>query len=167
MKRILLMGGIFCALVMVTANAADTSFAGTWTLDKAKSENLGTRGGTGEQTWTVTQDEKTLTVETKIVTDAGDRTQKSVFNLDGSETTADVSRGQMTGKGTTKAKWSDDKKTLETTHVFKGKRGDNDVTMTTTDKWELADEGKTIKIARKREGGPNAAQESKLVLAKK
>lgn len=164
MKRILISVAAFM-LIAVAARAADTSFAGTWELDKDKSENLGRFAG-NSQTWTITQDAKTLTVETKTSTDNGERTAKNTFNLDGTETTAEVNRGQTTGKNTMKAKWGEGNKTLETSTAFDGKRGDNEVKNTTKDKWELAEEGKVLKIARTREGGQGAG-ESKLVLKKK
>lgn len=172
MKRLSMIAGLFCLMAVVAANAADANFAGTWALDKAKSENVGGRpggggGGGGDQTWTITQDAKTLTVETKMTTQNGDRTSKTVFNLDGTETSADVERGQMKGKSTSKAKWGEGNKTLETSTEFVGKRGETDVKNTTKDKWELGDEGKVLTITRVREGGPNGAQNSKLVLTKK
>lgn len=169
MKRISLVAGLFCMMVWA-ASAADVNFAGTFALDKEKS-TLPTRGGGGgggggDQTWTVTQDAKTISVEKKITTQQGDRTMKSAFNLDGSETSADVTRGQMTGKSVTKAKWADDKKTLETTSVFTGKRGETDVTNTTTEKWSLSDDGKVLTVTSTRTGGQQNA-ESKYVLNKK
>src|ERR1700712_211691 len=106
--------GVFFILSMFAAAAADTSFAGTWELDLTKSEGLQGRFGKAPQTWTVTQDAKTLTVEAKVTVEGRDPLSiKSSFNLDGTETTADVSRGQMTGKSTTKAKWGEGNKTLE------------------------------------------------------
>ena len=167
MKRALLFAGLFCVLFVAAASAADTSFAGTWSLDKSKSEGLQGPAANINLTWTVTQDEKTLTVESKAAREGQpDRVQKVTFNLDGTETTADVTSGRRTGKNTTTAKWADDKKSLTATVVFKGKIGDNDVTSTTTDKLSLADDGKTLSVARTAER-QNGKQESKLVFEKK
>lgn len=165
MKRIAF--GLFFVLAMFAARAADTNFAGTWELDLAKSEGLQGRFGKAPQTWTVTQDAKTLTVEAKVTVEGREPFSiKSAYNLDGTETTADVSRGQMTGKSTTKATWGEGNKTLETSTEFVGKRGETEVKNMTKDKWELADEGKTLKIDRTREGGQGAGA-SKLVFTKK
>src|SRR5204863_9886065 len=115
-----------------SAHAAAASFAGTWELNKAKSEGLTGRFANAEQTWTVTQDAKALTVETKVTMEGQDpRPTESVYSLDGSETSADLTRGQMSGKNTTKAKWGEGNKTLETSAVFVGKRDDQEVKNTT------------------------------------
>ena len=171
MKRLSWVVGLFCMLVWA-ASAADVNFAGTFALDKEKS-TLPQRGGGGggggggaDQSWTITQDAKALNVEKTIKATNGDRTMKSSYNLDGSESSTDVTRGQMTGKSVTKAKWADDKKTLEASIVFTGKRGDTDVTNTTTEKWSLSDDGKVLTVTSTRTGGQNNA-ESKYVLNKK
>ena len=46
--------------------AAPTSFAGTWTLDKSKSQNLSQRVQNVDISWTITQTDKTLTIEEKV-----------------------------------------------------------------------------------------------------
>jgi hypothetical protein len=166
MKRLMIAFGLFVMLVCA-ARAADTNFAGTWEFDKDKSTAPG-RGGS-PTSWTVTQDAKTVTVESKSTGQNGqERVTKTTYNLDGSETTTEVTRGQMTGKNTTKAKWGEGNKTLEATTVFAGKRNDQDVTNTTKEKWELSADGKVLTVARTREGGGGGGGgESKLVFNKK
>src|ERR687883_489553 len=70
MKKIVSICGLQCALALaaVSALAAPPSFAGTWELDKSKSEGL-SRGmqNADSVTMTVTQDAKQLTVDTKVV----------------------------------------------------------------------------------------------------
>ena len=67
---------LLCALSLISAlvfslavqAAAPTSFAGTWTLDKSKSQGLSQRFQNVESvTWTVAQTDKTITIEEKIV----------------------------------------------------------------------------------------------------
>jgi hypothetical protein len=165
MKRMAMLG-VFMLLALA-ARAADTNFAGTWEFDKDKSTLPG-QGRGAPTSWTVTQDAKTITVESKMTFNGNDRTVKNTFNLDGSETTADVTRGNNTGKNAMKAKWGEGNKTLETTTVYTGKRGDQDVTNTTTDKWELSADGKVLTVTRKREGGGGGGGgESKYVFNKK
>jgi carbamoylphosphate synthase large subunit len=168
MKQFALVSALFCLLTVLSASAADTNFAGTWELDKAKSEGLQQRQANAAQTLTVTQDAKTLNVETKITVEGGqDRpAQKATYNLDGTETTTEVDNPRMKGKSVLKAKWQDGNKILDTTSVFTGKQGDNDVTRTTTDHWELAEDGKVLKIARTSERA-NGKTDSKLVFNKK
>src|SRR5262245_519871 len=46
--------------------AAPTSFAGTWTLDKSKSQGLSPRFQGADVTWTVAQTDKTISIEEKV-----------------------------------------------------------------------------------------------------
>ena len=67
---------LLCALSLISAlvfslavhAAAPANFAGTWTLDKSKSQNLNQRIQAAEVgvTWTVTQNDKTITIEEKV-----------------------------------------------------------------------------------------------------
>jgi hypothetical protein len=166
MKRISVAAALFCVLVVGSVSAAGTNFAGTWVLDKAKSEGLQGRMANVDQTWVVTQDAKTLTVEKSFT--GGEQpipSQKSTYNLDGSETSMDVT-GRMPGKAALKAKWQGDGKILELNSVLKANVQGNDITVTTTEHWELADGGKTLKVHRVSES-PRGTQESKLTLTKK
>lgn len=168
MKRSLVLLSLFAVLMVGfwSVGAAATDFSGTWALDKAKSEGLQGRMADLDQTWVVTQDAKTFTVETTIT--GGDQQrppQKRTYNLDGSETTMDVT-GRMPGKATMKAKWQGDGKILELSQVTKANFQGNDVTITSTEHWELADGGKTLKVHRTQES-PRGTQESKLTFTKK
>jgi hypothetical protein len=150
----------------VSAAPAPANFAGTWALDKAKSEGLQGPMASIDQTWVVTQDAKAFAVETSY--SGGDQPrppQKRNYNLDGSETTQEIT-GRMPGKAALKAKWQDDGKILELSSVLKANVQGNDITITTTEHWELADGGKTLKVHRKAEN-PRGTQETKLVLTKK
>ena len=118
-----------------------------------------------DQTWVVTQDAKTFTVDASF--SGGDQpmpAQKRTYNLDGSETTQEVT-GRMPGKAALKAKWQGDS-VLELSSVLKANFQGNDVTITTTEHWELADGGKTLKVHRTQES-PRGTQETKLTFAKK
>jgi hypothetical protein len=169
MKRSLVLVSLCCVLMVgfwSVSAAPPTDFSGTWALDKTKSEGLQGRMANLDQTWAVTQDAKAFTVETSF--SGGEQPmppQKRSYNLDGSETTVDVT-GRMPGKATLKAKWQGDGKILELTRVQTGNFQGNDFKVTTTEHWELADGGKTLKVHRKTES-PRGAQEIKLVLTKK
>ncbi|HXG67554.1 MAG TPA: hypothetical protein VNO70_20800, partial [Blastocatellia bacterium] len=142
-KRALLCLGILGAMAVGgwAMNAAPTNFAGTWELDKAKSENL-PRGiqNVESLTWVVSQDDKQLTIDPKVVGGQaqGMAQQKIVYNLDGSDTTADVAMGQLSGKATRKAKWMDGGKILELHQVINADFQGNPVTITTMEHWELS-----------------------------
>ncbi len=168
MKRSLVFLSLCCVLMVGfwSVSAAPTNFAGTWVLDKAKSEGLQGPMAQMDVTLTVTQDAKTLTTETKYSGGQQEMpAQKATYNLDGSPTTVEMG-GRMPGQATLTAKWQGDGKILELTSVQKMNVQGNDVTRTTTAHWELADGGKTLKVHRVSEGrqGP---QESKLVYVKK
>ncbi|MFY9556205.1 MAG: hypothetical protein WAV47_15945 [Blastocatellia bacterium] len=168
MKRSLIFVSL-CCLLMVgfwSVSAAPANFAGTWSLDKAKSEGLQGPMANADQTWVVTQDAKTLTVETTITgTEQPIPPSKRTYNLDGSETTMEVT-GRMPGKAALKAKWQGDGKVLELSSVRNVNVQGNDVTITSTEHWELADGGKTLKVHRTQES-PRGKQETTLTFAKK
>jgi hypothetical protein len=163
MKKTFVYGAMLCAvMIAVAAASAATNFAGTWLVDKTKSEGLNPRMMEGgDIIWTVTQDDKTITVESP----GRGGTQKTVYKLDGSETTTQT-EGQMPGKLTTKAKWMDNGKVLELSSVRNANFQGNDVTITTTQHWELSEDGKMLKIHSKSET-PQGARETKYVFTKK
>jgi hypothetical protein len=166
MKRILLAVVMFLVLIAGSVSASGTNFTGTWVLDKAKSEGLQGRMANVDQTWVVTQDAKTLTVEKSF--SGGEQpipSQKSTYNLDGSETSMEKT-GRMPGKAALKAKWQGDGQILELNSVLKANVQGNDITITGTEHWELADSGKTLKVHRVSES-PRGTQESKLTFTKK
>jgi hypothetical protein len=182
MRKLLFALGLTSALVFaLAAHAAAPNFAGTWTLDKSKSQGLNPRQQNAESvTWNITQTEKEITIEEKIAGGAppagapaggqggpggggrgmmgGPRT----YNLDGSETSGEMGRGKFVRKATL----SSDGKTLELTSksTFQGQDG-NEITSTNTDKLSLSADGKTLTVASHRES-PRGAQDSTLVFNK-
>jgi hypothetical protein len=184
MKRALIICSLFCAMMIgVAAVSAQkgANFAGTWELDKGKSQlpemmanNL------TSMTWTVTQSETELKIEPKAEMaqtgggggggggrggGMGGFNQPSSYKLDGSEATTDLT-GRMTGKVTRKAKWMNEGKGLELSAVTKADFNGNAFTSTTTEHWELADGGKTLKVHRKSEN-QRGTQEATYVFTKK
>jgi len=129
------MGVAAVAFMASTAAAqAKTSFAGTWnivqdTAAMAQQQGRGGRGGGGGfgNTFTVTQDDKTLTITR--TTQNGE--VKSVYNLDGSD-----SKNMQQGRGgatevISHAKWDGAKVVISTTRDFNG------TSMTTTQSFSL------------------------------
>jgi len=184
MRKMLCALGMMSALVLALAvhAAAPANFGGTWTLDKSKSQGLNQRQQNAESvSWVITQTDKEITIEEKITGGApmngggtgqppagggggrgmggfgGPRT----FNLDGTETSADMGRGKVARKATL----SSDGKTLELTSkaTFQGPEGE--VTSTTTEKLQLSGDGKMLTVARHSES-PRGTQESTLVFNK-
>src|SRR5437588_8369155 len=128
MRKMFLVAGLTAAfmLLVVAASAEKTSFAGTWGLDKTKSQGLSQRMmGADKVTLTITQDANTISLDTKIEggqppagggggggmgggrgPGGGGAGGPQSYNLDGKEATSDVTFGQNTGKLTTKATMS-------------------------------------------------------------
>ena len=73
MRKLLYAFGLTSALVFaLAAHAGAPNFAGTWTLDKSKSQGLSQRFQNAESvSWVVTQTEKEITVEEKVVGGGG------------------------------------------------------------------------------------------------
>ena len=184
--------GLTSALVFaLAAHAAAPNFAGTWTLDKSKSQGLSQRIQNAESvSWVITQTDKEITVEEKIqggggpggpggppaggAPGAGGGGQGGPgrgmggpqgprsYNLDGTETTGETGRGKFARKATL----SSDGKTLElvSKNMFTGPDG-NEVTITNSDKLSLSADGKVLTVVRHSES-PRGAQDSTFVFNK-
>lgn len=73
MRKLLYAFGLTSALVFaLAAHAAAPNFAGTWTLDKSKSQGLNQRLQNAESvTWNITQTDKEITIEEKVTGGGG------------------------------------------------------------------------------------------------
>ncbi len=167
MRRTNLVLGVLAALTLsLTANAtAPANFAGTWVLDKSKTQNLPRQWENATVvTMEIKQDEKQISIETKA---EGSQfpSQPLSYNLDGSESIVEM-QGRRPGKATLKASWSKGDNTLELFRKQSGERDGTAFTIANTDKLTLAEEGKVLKIARTSEG-PRGPQESTLIFNKK
>jgi hypothetical protein len=185
MKRLFLIAGLMTAflLVVVAASAQKANFAGTWGLDKAASQGLSPRmQGADKVTLTITQDDKTISLDTKVEGGqpqaggggggmGGGRGQGAgaggpqSYNLDGKEATSDVTFGQNTGKLTTKATMSAAGLELMRKTSFTGQDGSERVN-TTTQKLSLSGDGKKLTVVTHREGGQQPAPDATAVYNK-
>jgi len=183
MKRALTVCSVFCAVMLSVfatgaAQSKGANFAGAWELDKSKSKlSEQMTNNLTSMTWTVTQSDTELKIEPKAeMAQAGGGggggrgggmgfNQPRTFKLDGSETASELT-GRMTGKATRKAKWAGEGKVLELNTVTNAEFNGNSFTSTTTEHWELADGGKTLKVHQKSEN-PRGTQESTMVFTKK
>jgi len=191
MRKLLYAFGLTGALVFaLAAHAAAPNFAGTWTLDKSKSQGLNPRLQNAESvTWNVTQTDKEITIDEKVTGGGpgggpggppaggapaggppgggggrgmGMGMGPRTFNLDGSETTGDMGRGKFARKATL----SSDGKTLELVSKMTFQTPDgNEVTSTSNEKLTLSADGKTLTVVRHSES-PRGAQDSTLVFNK-
>ena len=192
MKRMFFISGFImvCVIAVWAANILPAAnFAGTWTLDKAKSQGLNPRMQNAESVqWIITQDDKMISIEPKVTggqppagappagappaggaaTGGGGGGRgpggPRSFNLDGKEATSEAG-GQMGGTNTTKATWSADGKTLDLLSVRTGTRDGTEFKVTTTEKLTVSDDGKVLTVQIHSES-PRGAQDATLVFNK-
>lgn len=187
MRKLFLIAGLTTAFLLVVAAAGaqnKANFAGTWGLDKAKSQGLSQGMQNAESvTWTITQDDKQISIDSKTVAGqaaaapgsgggggmgsgrgAGAPSGPRTYTLDGKEVTTDAG-GQMGGNNTTKSTWSSDGKTLELSSVRTGNFNGNEFKATTTEKLSLSADGKVLTVVRHSES-PRGTQDSTLVFNK-
>jgi hypothetical protein len=168
------------ALIFAMAvHAAAPSLAGTWNLDKSKSQGLSPRvQGADSVTWTITQTDKTITIEEKVTGGqmgggggagappagappagggpGGGGGRGGMMGGMGGPRTFNLDGSETTGemgrgKFARKAVWAGDTLELVSKVVFQGPDG-GEVTSTTTEKLTLSGDGKTLTVARKTEG---------------
>jgi hypothetical protein len=178
MKRLFMIAGLMgaLALAIVASSMAAANFAGTWALDKAKSQGLSQRmQGADKVTWTITQDDKTISIDQKVEGGqpagggggggGGGRgpAGPTTYNLDGKEVTADQAMGQATAKVTSKATWAGSDLELSRKSVFQGPNGE--VTTSNTQKLSLSADGKVLTAVVHSES-PRGPQDSTLVFNK-
>jgi len=161
MKRNLVLAAIFSLfLLAMSASAQTPNFSGTWTLDVSKSK-LGDRNMIAEQTLTVVETAKDITVTPTTKRNAppegaggggrggmGGGDMASTFTLDGKgkDVTMDTPRGPSTATLTGKSESG--KLTLTTSRSFDGPNGP--MTMSSKETWELSADGKTLTITTER-----------------
>lgn len=182
MKKIFVLSAMFCLLAISALAQNKTDFSGKWELDASKSK-LDERARIEAMTMTVTQSEKEIKIETATKRaprpegempsggtrgggrggfGGGDGT--FVYNLE-KETTVNQESSMGSIPVTLKAKAeSDGKLKLSSSRTFNSPMGE--VTMKTTETWELVDGGKALKVKREIES-PGGARTSEMYFVKK
>jgi hypothetical protein len=188
MRKLGLIGALmiaFALAVLAASAVPPPSFAGTWALDKAKSQGLSQRmQGADSVTWTFTQDDKTISLEQKVTGGqpppgggggggtgggggmGGGRgpAGPTSYNLDGKEVTSDITGGQMTGKSTLKATWAGS--ALELSRKTSFTTPDGERVSLNTQKLTLSADGKVLTAVVHSEGGRGGPSDSTLVFNK-
>jgi len=193
MKRLFLIAGLMAvlALAIVATAMAAANFGGTWVLDKAKSQSLSPRmQGADKVTWTITQDDKTISIDQKIEggqppagggggagggagagggggtgggggRGPGGPPMAAAYKLDGSETTME----NGPAKSTLKATWSGNALELSRKTSFTAQDG-SERTSSETRKLSLSSDGKVLTAVVHSEGGRGGPMDSTLVFNK-
>jgi hypothetical protein len=174
MRKSFLLPGLCSVLMLILAVSTDAqtkeNFAGTWVLDKSKSELTQMMQNLEGITWNITQDEKQISREQKFEGASGSGRGGMIGNvpltvkLDGSETVTDAPR--ISGKRTATSKLTGDGKILEVSVVTTGSFQGNEIKSTTTEHWELTEGGKVLKVHQKVDG-TRGTFESKMIFNKK
>ena len=195
MRKLLYAFGLTSALVFaLAAHAAAPNFAGTWTLDKSKSQGLNPRWQNAESvTWNITQTDKDITIDEKVTGGGGPPAGGPPAGgapaaggppagggqggpgrggmMGGGPRTFNLDGSETTGemgrgKFVRKATVSSDGKTLELVSkvTFQNQEG-NEITTTSTDKLSLSADGKSLTVVRHAET-PRGVQDSTLVFNK-
>jgi len=195
MRKLLFAFGLTSALVFtLAAHAAAPNFAGTWTLDKSKSQGLSQRVQNAESvSWVITQTDKEITVEEKIQgggpgggpggppaggapgaggpPGGGQGGGRGGMMGPQGPRSYNLDGSETTGetgrgKFARKATLASDGKTLEliNKNMFTGQDG-NEMTITSSDKLSLSADGKVLTVVRHSES-PRGPQDSTLVFNK-
>ena len=153
--------------------AAVSNFAGTWTLDKSKSQGLSAAYRSFERSvWQITQTENEISIHetffdfaVKDLPSAHPATGggsepigPAIYKLDGSETTKNIGRSKYVRK----AVLSKNGKTLKLVERITSQGTDGEVMSTRTDTLSLSADGKVLTVLRRKEGSPGP-KESTLV----
>ena len=197
MRRIICALSLTSALMFtLVAQAAAPNFAGTWTLDKSKSQGLSQRmQGADSVQWVITQDEKQITIDSKVTGGQSGGGQGAAAAPAGSPPAGappgggggggqgggrgmgmggprtynldgtEVATDTGRGKIVRKAAWSADKNTLELTSTATFQGPNGEVTTTSTDKLTLSADGKTLTVVSHSES-PRGPQDTTYVFNK-
>lgn len=169
MKKLALFCMAIGLLSFPAVHAAPMKFTGNWILNRAKSEGLTGAMEGAEILLAVSQDDKRIHVEQKVnIRGRRQPSQELIWNLDGSETTAEVVR-PMAGTMHLTAKWNEAARTLDLhSSIGASIKGDDqgkEVSVTVKEIWELLDNGKSLKITRLR-NSPQGRQAFRLFFDK-
>ena len=193
MRKLVYAFGLTSALVFaLAAQAAAPNFAGTWTLDKSKSQGLSQRVQNAESvSWVIAQTDKDITIEEKItggggggqggppsgapaggppgggpgVGGGGGRGMGMMGPRIFNLDGSETAGDTGRSKFARKATMSSDGKTLELVQKTTFQGPDGEVTATTNDKLSLSADGKVLTVVRHSES-PRGTQDSTLVFNK-
>jgi hypothetical protein len=157
-------GTFVLVLALIITASAKVDFSGTWALDKNNSEGLPPGM---DQTMTVAQTGDKLSLETKLITEQGEKVVPDSYMLDGKETEFEPKAPNgVTGKGKRTARWTMDGNGIEVNETGTFDTPDGSITIQTTRKWALSADGKTLEIELNVQG-PNGAQQIKRTFNRK
>lgn len=187
MKQKMILMAVACVLLSAVATFAQTktSFSGDWTLDVSKSK-LPEARRIESGTMKVTQTDKDFTYNADFKSAprpesaaggqgngggmgggrgmAQGAAQPMIYSLEGKETSVNVPGPQgTTSTAKLKADWDGGKLKLTSKRAFNTPNGE--ITVTTTETWEIVDGGKALKMVRETES-PRGLQTTEFYFTK-
>jgi hypothetical protein len=163
-RKSLLSCVVLLVLSMFALAADKPNFAGSWTMDRARSFGLPPNMN---QTMTVTQKDDQIEVETKLIQPGNERVQKDTYVLDGKEhefsppVPANAPAGQPAPKGKRTATWLPSGNGITVTDVTTTETAKGPVTTQIVRKWTLSGQGELI--IDMYVDNPNASYEAKRI----
>lgn len=120
------------------------NFSGTWVMDKSRSEGIPPNT---EQTMTLSQINDNLTMQNKIVSEAGDINISDNFIINGKEVEFTQKRNDDEIKGKRTSKWLADGNGFESYEEFTLEGNDGQpITQQITRRWIMSADGKTFTV---------------------
>ena len=151
------------ALSILAFAAEKPNFAGSWTMDRARSFGL---PGNMNQTMTVVQKDDQIEVETKLIQPNNERTVKDTYVLDGKEYdfTPVVPPNAPPAKGKRTSVWLPGDKGIQVTDVTTSETPKGPVTTQTVRKWTMSGGELVVDMY---VDNPNISYEAKRIFIKK
>lgn len=148
-KMLLMIATVFVLSMLAFAAADKPNFAGSWTMDRARSFGL---PANMNQSMTVTQKDDQIDVETKLIQPGNERVQKDTYILDGKEheftpPTPPAQPNQpppAPPKGKRTANWLPSGNGITVTDVVTTETPKGPATNQTVRKWTISGQGELI-----------------------
>ena len=142
-RTISLMAAAIMGLSVLAMAAAKPNFAGTWTMDRARSFGL---PGNMTQVLTITQTDDKIEMEAKLIQPGNERTVKESYSVDGKEYefTPQAPPNQTPPKGKRTATWLPGDKGIMITDVTTAETPKGPTTTQVVRKWTISGQGELV-----------------------
>lgn len=155
---------LLLVLSLIASAAGKPNFTGNWTMDRGRSFGL---PADMQQTMTITQNEETIELETRLIQPNNERSVKDTYILDGKEHdfTPQVPPGQPPAKGKRTTTWLPAGNGIMVTEVTTADTPKGPATTQIVRKWTLSAQGELV--IDMYVDNPNVSYEAKRIFVKK
>jgi hypothetical protein len=146
-KTLIMIAVTLVVSILALAAPDKPNFAGTWTMDRARSFGL---PANMNQTMTVSEKDDQIEVETKLIQPGNERVQKDTYILDGKEheftppVPPNAPAGAPAPKGKRTANWLPSGNGLTVTDVTTSETPKGPVTTQVVRKWTMSGQGELV-----------------------